>query len=132
MAARLLAPHPVGGSKSAVHGGRIDNGAQHALTDQGVSSNNAQKLGFGRVLPFIDRSRGVQVAEGNGLLVVEHDARTQPPRVYVDRRDVGQAPIAIALPAGQHELSIEDSDRRRRSRLVDIRSGETRILGIVD
>jgi CheY-like chemotaxis protein len=130
--ARLLAPHPIGGSAGTAHGGGADTGLQDAREGTGVFSSDPQKLGFGRVLPFIDRSRGVQVADGNGLLVVEHDARTQAPRVFIDRRAIGQAPIAIALPAGQHELSIEDADRRKRSRLVDIRSGETRILGIVD
>ena len=61
--------------------------------------------GFGRVLPFIDHSRGVPVGDSEGLLVIEYEANRGPsPSVRVGGRDLGRAPIATALPEGRHEI----------------------------
>jgi hypothetical protein len=87
--------------------------------------------GFGRVLPFIDRSRGVRVAPEEGLLVVEYEAAGPPPRVRIGDRDLGTAPIATALPAGRHELVLK-RDEQTSFRYVMIRAGETRIVQIRD
>ena len=88
--------------------------------------------GFGRVLPFVDRSRGVSVAPNEGLLVVEFEgAGKAPPRVRIGSRDLGTAPIATALPEGRHELVFKRGTQTS-FRYVVIRSGETRIVQIRD
>jgi hypothetical protein len=84
--------------------------------------------GAPRVLPFIDRSRGVAVAEDEGLLVVELEGSgTVPITVQVGGRKLGPAPVAVALPAGRHEVTLK-RDSQTSFRYVLIRPGETRIL----
>jgi hypothetical protein len=87
--------------------------------------------GFGRVLPFIDRRRGVSVADDQGLLVVEYEGAGEPPRVRVAGRELGAAPIAAALPAGRHEIVLKRAEQTS-FRYVVIRAGETRIVEIRD
>jgi CheY-like chemotaxis protein len=84
-----------------------------------------------RVLPFVDRSRGVSVGEDQGLLVVEYEgaAPGAPPQVRVASRDLGPAPVAVALAGGRHEVMLKRGDRTS-FRYVVIRAGETRIIGI--
>ena len=49
--------------------------------------------GFGRVLPFIDHSRGVSVGDSEGLLVIEYEASRGPsPSVRVGGRDLWSRP----------------------------------------
>ncbi|MFI5309226.1 MAG: response regulator, partial [Polyangiales bacterium] len=87
-----------------------------------------QAPGAPRVLPFIDRSRGVAVAEDQGLLVVELEGSgTVPVTVQVAGRKLGPAPVAVALPAGRHEVTLK-RDSQTSFRYVLIRPGETRIL----
>jgi hypothetical protein len=81
------------------------------------------------VLPFIDRSRGVDVAPDHGLLVVEYEATDAPPRIRIAGRDLGPAPVATALPAGRHELVLR-RNQQTSFRYVVIRAGETRIVQI--
>jgi hypothetical protein len=86
-----------------------------------------------RVLPFIDHGRGVQVAEGEGLLIVEYDAPQSSSTILrVGSRDLGKAPAAVALPEGRHELRIQGAAGPPRVRMVEIRAGETRILALSD
>jgi hypothetical protein len=87
--------------------------------------------GFGRVLPFIDRRRGVNVAADQGLLVVEYEGEGAPPRVRAAGRELGAAPIAAALSAGRHEIVLK-RDEQTSFRYVVIRVGETRIVEIRD
>jgi hypothetical protein len=83
------------------------------------------------VLPFVDRSRGVSVGEDQGLLVVEYEGGgpEAPPQVRVAGRDLGPAPVAVALGGGRHEVVLKRGDRTS-FRYVVIRAGETRIIGI--
>jgi CheY-like chemotaxis protein len=83
--------------------------------------------GYGRALPFVDRSRGVEVAADEGLLVVELDGRGSSPQLRVDSRPLGRAPIAVALPAGRHEIVIDRAGSLSYRYLV-IRPGETRVV----
>jgi CheY-like chemotaxis protein len=86
---------------------------------------------LGRVLPFVDRSRGVQVAADQGLLVVQFDGAGSAPRVVADGRDLGAVPVAAALGAGRHELIIKRGDRNSVRYFV-LRAGETRIVELRD
>jgi len=109
-------------------------GAAAPAATAGASSQPAEldpAPGFGRVLPFIDRSRGVNVAPDQGLLVVEYEASGAPPRVRVAGRELGPAPIAAALPAGRHEIVLK-GDQQTSFRYVVIRAGETRVVEIRD
>jgi DNA-binding response OmpR family regulator len=106
-------------------------GAAAETAQAGAAATSDTVLGFGRVLPFIDRSRGVSVAAEEGLLVVEYEAAGAPPRVRVGGRDLGTAPIAAALPAGRHEIVLKRGEQTS-FRYVVIRSGETRIVQIRD
>jgi DNA-binding response OmpR family regulator len=106
-------------------------GAGAETAQAGAAATSDTVLGFGRVLPFIDRSRGVAVAAEEGLLVVEFEAAGPPPRVRVGGRDLGTAPIAAALSAGRHEIVLKRG-QQTSFRYVVIRSGETRIVQIRD
>jgi hypothetical protein len=87
--------------------------------------------GLGRTLPFIDHSRNVAVGADQGLLVVEYDGGSGAPRVSVAGRDLGSAPLAIALPAGRHELTLKSGDATR-VRYFLLRAGETQIVELHD
>jgi hypothetical protein len=84
---------------------------------------------FGRVLPFIDTSRGVAVAPDQGLLVVETDRPSEPTRVKIAGKDRGAAPLSIALQPGRHELTLSRKSGTSFRYLV-IRAGETRVVSI--
>jgi hypothetical protein len=87
---------------------------------------------FGRVLPSIDTARGVAVAPGQGLLVVEPGAKLKKadrPRVKIGGQDRGVIPIAVALHPGRHELVLVRGASTSFRYLV-IRAGETRIVTI--
>jgi hypothetical protein len=83
--------------------------------------------GYGRVLPFIDQSRGVQVAPGEGLLVVDSEGGENAPAVRIAGRDFGRAPTAASLPPGRHELVLRRGTQTS-FRYVVIRAGETRVV----
>jgi CheY-like chemotaxis protein len=87
---------------------------------------------FGRVLPSIDSSRGVAVAKGQGLLVVEPGpklAKKDRPHVKIAGQDRGIVPVAIALHPGRHELVLLRGSATSFRYLV-IRPGETRIVTV--
>jgi len=82
---------------------------------------------WGSVLPFIDKSRGVEVPEDRGLLVVEAESDGEGYRVQVDGREMGSLPLGVALEPGRHEL------RFRRGgvssfRFVVVQTGRTRVV----
>jgi DNA-binding response OmpR family regulator len=82
----------------------------------------ADELRFGRVEAGI-AAGGVAVSAEQGLLVVELGPGG-PARVFVDSRDVGAAPVRLALIAGPHEIAFhrgEDSSFR----FLNIRAGHT-------
>ena len=83
--------------------------------------------GYGRVLGYIDDSRKVAVAQGQGLLVVEYTGTGSGPSVRVAGRELGRAPTAIALVPGRHELVLRRGGQTS-FRYVVIRAGETRIV----
>jgi hypothetical protein len=133
---------PTPGGASARHDGPQDDhpAAPPPPEGSGVTPARAAApaeggVDFGRVLPFIDRSRGVDVAPTQGLLVAELAAVKggapvkSPLRVRIDGKDRGTPPLALALDAGRHELVLV---RRNGTsfRYVMIRAGETRIVTI--
>jgi hypothetical protein len=83
--------------------------------------------GYGRVLPFIDRNRGVDVNPGQGLFVVEYTGGGAPPSVRIAGRELGRAPVAAALSPGRHELLLRRGGQTS-FRYVVIRAGETRVV----
>jgi hypothetical protein len=85
--------------------------------------------GSTRALPYIDRSYGVAVPPEQGLLVVELTSPVIPPQVRVGGRDLGKAPIAVALPGGRHELMLKRGGHTS-FRYVVLRPGETRVFQV--
>jgi hypothetical protein len=104
----------------------LTNPVPPALAGAATSPEDAEP-GYGRLLPFVDRSRGIEVAADEGLLVVEFEGRHAAPRIRADSRELGPAPIAAALPAGRHEIVI-DRDGTQSYRYLVIRPGETRVV----
>jgi hypothetical protein len=102
-------------------------GATPAAAAKAPAASN----GLGRTLPFIDHSRNVAVGADQGLLVVEYDGSGGAPRVSVAGRDLGSAPLAAALPAGRHELTLKSGDSTR-VRYFLLRAGETQIVQLHD
>jgi CheY-like chemotaxis protein len=89
-----------------------------------------QNTQFGKVLPFVDASRGVAVAPDQGLLVIEFQAGSDPaPYVRVGSRELGKPPLAVALPAGRHELVVR-TGKSTSFRYLIVRAGETRIVSV--
>jgi len=85
-------------------------------------------IGFGRLLPFIDHSRGIEVPAGQGLLVVEGRAGEPTPyRIRVGDRELGATPVGVALPEGRYEVVFRRGEESSFRYLL-IRGGETRIV----
>ena len=84
---------------------------------------------LGRVLPFIDHSRGVDVAENEGLLVIDCDQCAGETSVRIGKRSPAKVPIALALPEGRHELVLT-YDGRTRFRYLEMRRGQTRVVDV--
>jgi hypothetical protein len=61
------------------------------------------------------------------LLVIEYTAAAPPPRVGIDGRDLGVAPIAVALSAADHELAVQVGLEVAQRTLV-VNAGQTRII----
>jgi hypothetical protein len=104
------------------------------LLDQSAASSErapapAPSVVAGRSLPFVDRSRGIEVGEQQGLLVLEHESAAPPPRLSLSGRDLPPPPTALAVDAGRHELVLANGDMTRFHYLV-IRAGETRIVQV--
>ncbi|HKP58849.1 MAG TPA: response regulator [Polyangiales bacterium] len=84
---------------------------------------------LGRILPFVDNSRGVEVAEDQGLLVLEYHGTDPAPTVRVGERELGKPPLAVALPVGRHELVVR-AGKSTSFRYLIVRAGETRIVSL--
>jgi hypothetical protein len=126
---RLLAPRATSvtlpeSAQPVLPGTALESPRARPATD---GEAGARAPGATGTLPFIDRSRGVEVGAGDGLLVVEYEAGGVPPRVRVGDRDLGLAPTAAALPGGRHELSLERGGHKS-IRFVAIRPGQTQIV----
>jgi hypothetical protein len=80
-----------------------------------------------RLLPFVDRSRGIAVGEDEGLLVIEYESSGEAPHVRVLDRELGPAPVAAAVPAGRHQVELAQG-KRISFRAVTVRRGATTIL----
>ena len=84
-------------------------------------------LALGTVLPYIDTSRGVAVGSDEGLVVFEHRGSEPAPAVEIDRHPLQALPLALALPASAHQLTLHSGDETLIFTLV-VRAGETRII----
>jgi DNA-binding response OmpR family regulator len=102
----------------------VDAGAVAAPTAAGVASPESpvDPLRFGRVVPGITDTT-VNVAVGEGLLVVEAGVGA-PAIVSVDGIERGRAPLKLAVPAGQHELSFRRGEETRY-RFLNLRAAHT-------
>ena len=104
--------------------------AKRADDTVGIDIDTSSGGDFGRVLPFIDRSRGIDVDADQGLLVVEvGEGAPTATQIRVGARSLGRAPLAIALPEGRHEIVFRQG-KQRRFRYLVIRRGETRIVDV--
>jgi CheY-like chemotaxis protein len=133
---------PRSGGASARHDGPQDDHRiappppEAAGATPAIAAPAPNGVEFGRVLPFIDRSRGVDVAATQGLLVAELGASAAKAvpgaaamRVRIDGKDRGTLPLSLALDAGRHELVLVRRDGTS-FRYLMIRAGETRIVSI--
>jgi CheY-like chemotaxis protein len=84
-------------------------------------------LALGTVLPYIDTSRGVAVGSDEGLIVFEQRGSEPVPALEIDRHPLQTPPLALALPANAHQLSLHSGDETLILTLV-VRAGETRII----
>jgi hypothetical protein len=126
---RFITAH--GGVVSTWHtlsGGRAQPiAARRGEFETSLRSGTDPSLLTGESLPYIDESRGVAVPEGQGLLVIEHVSKEPPPSVAVDGRELGVPPIAIALDAARHELTVR-SNLDAVVRTLVVSAGQTRIV----
>jgi hypothetical protein len=85
--------------------------------------------GYGRDEPRVVNELGVEVGEGEGLVVLEPAQGDGNLRVRLAGREfsVGRDPIAIALPAGVHEVSCVRGDRVS-FRFIRVQAGHTRFV----
>jgi len=98
--------------------------ASEPSTESGADGDSSAEL---RLLPFVDRSRGIAVGEDEGLLVIEYEGGGEAPRVRVLDRDLGPAPVAAAVPAGRHQVELLQG-AHMSFRAVTVRAGATTIL----
>jgi CheY-like chemotaxis protein len=126
------------GREEATPGGDGASGSGPAATGEGAGEAGAaggqgasaaaaaplspEELRFGRVVQGITDT-SVEVGPEQGLLIVEAGA-ARDVRVLVDDRDLGPAPIKIALPAGPHEISFRRGEEER-FRYLNVRTGHT-------
>ena len=93
--------------------------ALHSATDPDLS--------LGRILPYVDASRGVSVGPQQGLLVIEYQGDNPSPKIRVAGRELGHPPLAVALSAGRHELVVQ-RNRESSFRYLVVRPGQTRVI----
>jgi len=138
---RFMAP---GSAESAANGLQIEVADGPQLNaQQSPARENAQKGvdepvsrlvaapgDVGRMLPFIDRTYGVEVAENEGLLVVNCGDCQDAPTVRIGKRTENKTPLAIALPEGRHEMVLS-YDGRTRYRYLEIVRGQTRVVDVL-
>lgn len=109
------------------HASAPPTAARRSTLETSLRSGTDPSLVAGESLPYIDEGRGVAVPAGQGLLVIEYAGAEPAPHVAVDGHDLGAPPIAVALPAARHELTVQRNvDAVVRSLIVT--AGETRIV----
>jgi hypothetical protein len=96
-------------------------------TETTLHSGTDPDLSLGRILPYVDGSRGIPVGPEQGLLVIEYQGDNPAPRIRVAGRELGHAPLAVALNAGRHELVVQ-RNRESSFRFLIVRAGETRVI----
>lgn len=84
---------------------------------------------FGRSVAFVQVHHGVEVGEGEGLLVIHRGQGDEDAEITVADRPVGAEVTALALPEGTHPFVVRRGDRTSYRQLV-IRRGETRIVDL--
>lgn len=84
--------------------------------------------GYGEEEPGIASSYGVEVGQGQGLVVLEPGRDGSAIRVRLASRDheLGAEPVAVALEAGVHEIVFSRGEHDRAIRFVRVRAGSTR------
>jgi CheY-like chemotaxis protein/cytoskeletal protein RodZ len=98
-----------------------------AALETAVQSGIDPNVSIGRMLSYVDRSRGVAVGPEQGLVVVEYTGTEPPPRIRISGRELGRPPIAVALDSGRHELVVHQHGESS-FRHVIVRAGETRVI----
>jgi hypothetical protein len=115
--------------KTLTHASSPPTAARHSALETSLRSGTDPSLVAGESLPYIDRGRGVSVAADQGLLVIEYAGADPAPHVAVDGHELGVPPIAVALPAARHELTVQHNlDAVVRTLIVT--AGETRIVSL--
>lgn len=98
--------------------------------EEPASNAEAAGLGFGETVDEV-LDRGVEVGEGEGLLVVEAPDSGDPVEVMLrdgdDERELGEAPLSIALPEGRHRLLFRRGEREQ-FRYLYVGAGQSRVV----
>ncbi len=98
--------------------------------EEPASNAEAAGLGFGETVDEV-LDRGVEVADGEGLLVVEAPDSGDPVEVMLrdgdDERELGEAPLSIALPEGRHRLLFRRGEREQ-FRYLYVGAGQSRVV----
>jgi hypothetical protein len=87
-----------------------------------------RRLSYGKEYDRI-LDAGVQVSEGEGLLVVKSRPAAQGTQVRVSDRELGEPPLEVSLPAGRHELAFERG-AETSYRYLYLRHGRTRVVEV--
>ena len=95
-----------------------------------ASAAEAAGLGFGETVDEV-LAVGVEVGEGEGLLVVQAADSGEAVEVLLrdagDERALGEAPVRIALPEGRHRLLFRRGEREQ-FRYLFVGQGQTRVV----
>ncbi|UJR80670.1 response regulator [Sandaracinus amylolyticus] len=96
-------------------------------TEPAPAAPATQVRSYGEDLPTIDPALGVEVAPGQGVVLVTPLEGGAPLRVRIGERElsVGAEPVAIALPEGVHEVTFLRGDGSS-FRFVHVAPGHTR------
>ena len=101
--------------------------APAAAHETSLRSGTDPGLALGTVLPYVDTSRGVAVGSDEGLVVIEYRGSGTAPVLEIDRHALQAPPVALALPAGVHELTLRSGTESTTYSLA-VHAGETRII----
>ncbi len=98
--------------------------------EEPASNAEAAGLGFGETVDEV-LDRDVQVAEGEGLLVVEESDAGETVEIFLrdgeNERELGSAPLSIALPEGRHRLLFRRGEREQ-FRYLYVGAGQSRVV----
>ncbi len=118
----------VGASRSTVpDGGGADSADAGTAVAPSTVETVVDPLRFGRVEPGI-RDVSVTVGSDEGLLVVEAGSGGAAV-VVLDGRELGPAPLRVAVSAGQHELSFRRGEEASY-RFLNVRAAHTHTVTV--